>query len=410
MRLTNCFHRTRYEATYFATSMLTKLLKLALVATLIGVVAYSIQWRDELSWVDARGNIEKTQTGKIIGAWDGPDIEWRADGGETAEVLTLSDPVSPITIDVSPGFFTYWRNLDVLYFSLGALLFLIGQMVAATRWWWILQVSNIPAPFLTAVRLSWIGVFFNNVVPGQTGGDVVKAVMIARRSPGAKVRALLSVFVDRLLGLLSLSLLAAGAVLFAMDRFLPIAITIWAFIAIGAVCAVLFLRDSENDNGLLARLFRRLPSRFQSAHAQILQAIKLYAKQWKGILLWLVVGIANHGLFVSTAWLFGVALGVGLPALEYFILVPVIFIVSAIPIAPAGWGVGEALFGKLFATYGAIYVQSADPATTMFTRGVTVSILYRLNATFWSLAGGLCLLFDRADHITSKSDQDSKLE
>lgn len=74
-------------------------------------------------------------------------------------------------------------------------------------------------------------------------------------------------------------------------------------------------------------------------------------------------------------------------------LIPVINIVSALPVSPNGWGWGEALYKSLFGTYGAPYLQGAVSAevakATMGTRGVALSVLYRLHLTFWSLLGGL---------------------
>ena len=80
---------------------------------------------------------------------------------------------------------------------------------AAARWWWLLRVNGLDVSLGETIRLTWIGVFFNNVMPGQTGGDAVKAVYIVRRCPDGRIPALMSVIVDRILGLGSLALLGA---------------------------------------------------------------------------------------------------------------------------------------------------------------------------------------------------------
>ena len=91
---------------------------------------------------------------------------------------------------------------------------------------------------------------------------------------------------------------------------------------------------------------------------------------------------------------------------DYFVLVPVILIVSAIPIGPNGWGVGEAMFGYLFSKFAA----GATAAQTMYTRAVSLSLLYRLHLTLWSLLGGLILAFTK-DRVTSKDvEQEVALE
>jgi hypothetical protein len=74
-----------------------------------------------------------------------------------------------------------------------------------------------------------------------------------------------------------------------------------------------------------------------------------------------------------------------------------------VPIAPNGWGVGEALFGTLFGKFGAIHLQGLvpDPEQVMRTRGVALSVLYRLHTTLWSLVGGAMVLLDK-DRVTRR--------
>jgi uncharacterized membrane protein YbhN (UPF0104 family) len=89
-----------------------------------------------------------------------------------------------------------------------------------------------------------------------------------------------------------------------------------------------------------------------------------------------------------------------MPWFEYFVLIPIINVVSAVPIAPNGWGVGEALYKTLFSNYGGAYVEGvANPGAVMGTRGVALSVLFRLHMTLWSLLGGLFVLLER-DRVT----------
>ena len=77
-------------------------------------------------------------------------------------------------------------------------LTLFGISMTATRWWLLLRASNLPQTLIRAFRLTFIGCFFNNVVPGQTGGDLVRAYYIARENKGRKTDSILTVIVDLL--------------------------------------------------------------------------------------------------------------------------------------------------------------------------------------------------------------------
>ena len=121
------------------------------------------------------------------------------------------------------------------------------------RWWWLLRANRLKVGVFEIQRLAWIGLFFSNVIPGTTGGDVVKAIYIAKRCSTDKVRALVSVVVDRIIGLLSLLFLACLASLLAIDKFPSFAITIWltgggAILVYSIVCpySLFTIKDEYN--------------------------------------------------------------------------------------------------------------------------------------------------------------------
>jgi len=149
-------------------------------------------------------------------------------------------------------------------------------------------------------------------------------------------------------------------------------------------------------------LLDRLPPRIGGVLRLVDQAVFSYREHKVVIAMSLLVGVVNHVISVGSVVLIGHALGVGMPTFKYFVIVPVINILSAIPIAPNAWGFGEALYKGLFSMYGTEHVVGVAPvaaAATMGTRGVALSVLYRLHLTFWSLLGGVLLLFEK-DRVT----------
>lgn len=379
--------------------VLIQALKLVLVALLFWWVYENVQWDDEVRLRNADGEVVETLRGSIQGAWDGDTV--RLATGGTVRSFDAASAEGGRAVEVVPGFLTYLQNLDPLWFGLGAACYLVVVLVAAARWWWLLRVNRLDVSLGEAVRYTWIGVFFNNVVPGQTGGDIVKALYIVKRCPTGRVEALMSVIVDRILGLGSLALLGAIVVLFDLERFGLLAVAIWAvLLAVVGVGVFAFSRRLRRAIRL-DHMLRRLPGRVAGPLMKVDRAIFFYRDHQRGVLLWMVVGVVTHGFTVLSFYLMGQALGIGVPALEYFALIPVILMVSAVPIAPNGWGIGEALFGTLFAKFASVHLvgEVADPVAVMRTRGIALSVLYRLHTTVWSLIGGVMLLFDR-DRVT----------
>ncbi len=381
------------------------LLKLTLVALLMAWVFYPIHFRDRL--VKSKGDkVVEEQFIEIQGSWKVDSVSYLVgEHDQTPHTIDRGAVVDGLTVTVEPGFLTYWHNLDPWLFALGAFCYFLTVLVAGTRWWWLLRVNGTDVSLLETLRFTWIGVFFNTVVPaGATGGDLIKALYIMKRCPGHRVPVLVSVVVDRVLGLASLALLGAVVVLFALDRFGEVALGIWGVIlGVGMVGVFAFSRRLRRLVRL-SWLLERLPQKVGHLLKLVDQAVFFYRNHGRVIAASLVAGVGNHVLSVLSVAFIGDALGVGMPWFEYFALIPVINIVSAVPLSPNGWGVGEKMYGFLFGKYGAAHLAATvpDPAQAqqaMATRGVALSILYRLHLTFWSLLGGLFVLFEK-DKVT----------
>ncbi|MBK8101187.1 MAG: flippase-like domain-containing protein [Planctomycetes bacterium] len=378
-----------------------KVLKLLLVAALIGYVCWRVHWEDRL--VFSRGAdpqnavVERELVGDLVGSWQTETVSFQEVDASVPVQWRRGAQQDGTDLDVVPGLITYWKNLHVGWFAAGAFCYFLTVLIAGTRWWWLLRVNGMNVTLGEALRFTWIGTFFNNVMLGATGGDVVKAIYIMKRCPGHRVPALVSVIVDRVLGLASLAILGAVVVLFALDRFGWLAGAIWG--VMGGVLLLGLFAFSKRLRQLirLKDLLEKLPHKISHLLKLVDQAVFFYRGHKRTIAMSLLAGVGNHVISVLSVVFIGDALGVGMPWMEYFVLIPVINIVSALPVAPNGWGWGEALYQQLFAEYGKPYLAGmvANPAQTMGTRGVALSVLYRLHITFWSLLGGLLVLFDK---------------
>lgn len=391
--------------------VLVPLLKLALVVTLMTVVFIGIDFDDRLVWwtTGEQPRVVAEESISIQGSWKAEPIVYTVGDDPTQRTVSRGLQPDGRNLEVSPGFLTYWRNLDPFWFALGALCYFVTVLVSGTRWWWLLRVNGTGVSLLETWRFTWIGVFFNTVVPGQTGGDLIKALYIMKRCPGHRVQVLVSVVVDRVLGLASLALLGAIAVLFALDQFAEVAIAIWGVMAGVCIAGIFAFSKRLRERIKLKALLEKLPQKIGHLLKLVDQAVFFY-RDHKGVIVGsLLAGVLNHVISVFSVVLIAESIGVDLPWFPYFAMVPVINIVSAVPIGPNGWGVGEALYKYLFGTYGAAYMHGMpNAAEVMGTRGVALSVLYRLHLTIWSLLGGLLVLFEK-DRVT-RADIDREVE
>src|SRR5262249_59487417 len=153
-------------------------------------------------------------------------------------------------------------------------------------------------------------------------------------------------------GLASPATLAAGVVLFSIRGEGMRAVASWG-VMVGVVVLGVFA-FSKRLRALIRLnvLLDKLPEKLSRILKTVDEAVYFY-RGHKRVIAWsLVAGIGNHIVSVASVMLIGDALGVGMQHVKYFVLIPIINIVSAAPIAPNGWGICEFVFPYLFNNFG----------------------------------------------------------
>jgi uncharacterized protein (TIRG00374 family) len=283
-----------------------------------------------------------------------------------------------------PSFRAALQGLRFGYVAAAVAVQLLFMVLLSVRWWLLLRTAAIPMPFREANRLNFLGIFFSTFMPGSVGGDVVKGWAAARRSPN-KAAAVVSIVLDRLLGLFAFALLAAlacGAAL-AIGRdpgqLRP------ALISAGVLAAGVV-------GGLSVLLSARLRSLFRlRAIAQRLkltrytesagEAARLYEHHLLRLAWPAALSLLATLVMVSSFALLGSAVRLPTPWTSYFLYVPLIMIISAVPLTPGGLGVVEQLYLFYFATAG------CPPSQVL-----AFVLLVRLLGIVCSLPGSIALI------------------
>jgi uncharacterized protein (TIRG00374 family) len=376
--------------------VLILILKLLIAAALILFVLNKIDLVDRYEIIKKTGPTETVVSrveGKIVGNWQARPVLFLSKG--TTKTKELHPGVLPNgeTLALRPGLLTYLKGMNIPVFLFGALFFFIVATFSSVRWWWLLRVNDLKVSVFEAFRLTWIGIFFNNVVPGLTGGDVIKAFYIARKT-GKKARPIVTVLVDRVLGLAALAFLAGLVLLFNFKEFWEVALGIYVGLFLLALGAIAYFSRRIRKIVHLDALLQALP--MANLFQQLDQAVSFYRHHVPGLASWFFLSVGNHFLAVLGVALIGDSLGVGVPWTSYFVLIPVINILSAVPLTPSGWGVGEALYGFFFKKYCAHFlVGIANAGQIIATRAIALSVVYRIHLMLWSILGALFLLFER---------------
>src|SRR6201987_445552 len=96
------------------------------------------------------------------------------------------------------------RNADYRWVGMGILAYVVVEIAAAFRWHVLLKVQKIHLTLPRLTGLFFIGMFYNQFLPGGTGGDIIKSYFLLKETPEKKAGALLAVVFDRFIGLVAL--------------------------------------------------------------------------------------------------------------------------------------------------------------------------------------------------------------
>jgi uncharacterized membrane protein YbhN (UPF0104 family) len=278
--------------------------------------------------------------------------------------------------------------------SASSLLFLLMVAVTIVRWYLLVRALELPFRLRDAFRLGFLGYLFNFVSLGSVGGDLFRAIFIAREQPGRRAEAVATVFVDRLIGLYALFVVAAMAVLLsdlgqrADERVKWLCQFTLLLTAVSTACVLLVLIPGFT-NGWLSRRLTRLP-RIGHTAGRLLHAVRLYRRKYPTLLLTGLLSLAVHGMssvgiFLAARGLRGEAPGLA----EHFLIVPLAMLAGALPVSLNGVGVFEGVIALL-------YSQMPGDDDALEASGSMVGLTYRAITIGIAIIGFCYYLANRA--------------
>lgn len=366
-------------------------LKVLVAAAVLLLVVRMVPWGDELSYsFEGRSTVV---SGAIEGDWKGEQIRFQLDPPEQWDTLpeelrATASPDQPRVLQLArserlswrPGMPRAFRDVDPTGLSIALVLATVGIFGTSLRWWRLLRASGCPMRLWPTVRLTYVGFFFNIVVPGLTGGDLVKAVMVARWHPERRAAAAMSVLVDRLLGVFVLVAIGAVAVLVLGERFPYPRAPILVGLAVGCVAVLAYANPTLRRLVGFERVLTRLP--FAATLRQIDDALVIAARSPRELAWASGFSLFNQCCVMGALVVLGRSFGEqGLEVANYVVVSAIGNLISAVPLTPGGVGVTETAYGQLFELQGG-----------SFTLGFACAIAWRLCLVAVGLGGGLFLL------------------
>lgn len=298
-----------------------------------------------------------------------------------------------------------WRTVsgaEWIWFVPAVALFGFTFFIGVLRWKLLLETQGIHPPLKRVAAIGFVGQFFNSFLLGATGGDVIKAYYASRQTRTHKAEAVMSVFVDRIIGLIGL--FAIAIVMMALNYHWLTehvnlrwpSLVVLAFIA--AVCAIIpltFWRGLPRRVPWLGKLKEKIPMREQITRA--LNSYQSYSGHRRVLLQTFLLSVGVHVTIIIGIIFLGQGLHIfGVGAEKYFLIIPLINTIASIPITVSGFGVREGLYELMLGDLGVISEKA-----------VAVGLLSYAVQFVWSLVGGLVYMFWKHEpHMLQHAKED----
>ena len=261
------------------------------------------------------------------------------------------------------------------------LLFIATIFIGSWRWRVFLGSHGIEQSILRGVQLYMIGYFFNNFLPSGVGGDVVRGYSASKESAPLPV-VYASIAAERLAGLLATLFIAAIFLPFVRPPSpLPLLVLILnAAFWIGTILLI-FL----NLDDFFRRTLRKLPFGIGEKVADFVQAVRYFRKDGATLLKGFALSVLYQGSLIMFVYIIAKIAGVSeIPWSAYFVFVPLIWIISLIPISLNALGVREASFSYFFGIWGASEAKGLLVSLLFFGTSVIVGII---GGIIWAVSG-----------------------
>lgn len=245
------------------------------------------------------------------------------------------------------------KSLSPEYLAIFLFLVFLNLSFNTIRWQEILKAFEVRFSFLEAFRLGLIGIFFNYAMPGGVGGDLVKGYYTVKKNPQQKTAAATSVLLDRLIGLASMVSLALISLLLQYELIfenISLKILLVSLSGVFLAFVLLFLVGTSSrwitfiKNQKLIQKFN-----FKGIPFRVLDSFHIVAKDRSLLLKTFVLSALSQTCMIVLVFILAKSVfQLDISWQIVYFAVPLTMIVTALPIAPAGIGVGQVAMYSFF--------------------------------------------------------------
>ncbi len=265
--------------------------------------------------------------------------------------------------------------------ALGVML--ISRVLSCLRLLLLVRAKALPHEAPRVAQIVLVSEFYGVFLPTSMGGDVVRIYQLSRYT-GNTSESAAAVFMERAIGVIGLLALGAVGAVWAWP-YLDQRQVIWMAL-LPALSGLLIALAALNERWVVVAIHRigQHRSRWVKKLLEWQNAVRAYRHHRRALFQAFVVTIGIHALRVASIYLVGLALGDGITIAMCLGLVPLILLVSLLPISIGGFGVRENAFVHLFGQFGIAPELSFSVSLVAHTLSVLAHVP---GGIWWALAG-----------------------
>jgi uncharacterized protein (TIRG00374 family) len=247
-----------------------------------------------------------------------------------------------------------FRKLGIFVVIAAIALNLAGQFIFVLRWLLLLRAQHVTIKYKQALKLHFLGLFYNNFLPSSVGGDALRAWYVTKHTD-KKLEAALSVLVDRVVGMAcTFAMIFLAYWLIPADDsgthlefqfnivsiLIKLVIGVFALIFLAALALFIMFKSRKLRPKLLMYGFIFM-MKWKMWSSRLKTAIKLYCSKPFTLLLAVLLSFTCQALPVYGLYLIGRGLGIDAHIKYYYVFFPLSWVIGVIPISVGGAGVME---------------------------------------------------------------------
>jgi len=265
-------------------------------------------------------------------------------------------------------------RIPLLTLGLVVIIFFFGQLLSSYKWWLLARSGGIDVPWLLAFKAYFLGMFVNCFGLGTVGGDFARALVLGS-GPKQKTTSLASVFADRVHGLTILASIGLVSMAFFGRQHIA-----GEFLLLLPLCVIVIVLGWYFGPGLALAL---LPKQ-GVLHKKMQEIAGVFPRDLGTIGYISMVSLVFHLLQISVHQIMAAGFGIYIPWHVLLVTIPVVNILSTLPISWNGLGVRENG-----------YVFFLTPLILSREQAVAFGAMWLFAMTVSSAIGGLVAVFSK---------------